>query len=316
MSVTYGDRRAVDGISLTVEPGEVLAVLGPSGCGKSSLLRAVAGLEPLAGGAVRVDGLDLAGVPVHRRGIGLMFQEHALFPHRDVAGNVGFGLRMAGWDRDRIADRVTELLDLVGLDGRGDDRVDQLSGGERQRVALARTLAPAPGLVLLDEPLGSLDRALRERLLDDLGDIVARLGTTVVIVTHDQTEAFALADRVAVLREGHLVRVDPPRVLWSDPGSPWLARFLGLANVVDGSAFGRSGTVLVRPDRLRLANIGDGLAGRVVGVGFRGDRSVVRVATAAGELTVWAPVEVDVALDGAVNVGGVDDAITSLDGPD
>ncbi len=238
VSVRYGETLVLDGIDLDVAPGEVVGVVGPSGSGKSTLLRAVAGLEPLASGRVSLGGRDLAGVPTHRRGLGLMFQDHGLFTHLDVEGNVGYGLRVGGRpDLDRAA-RVAELLDLVGLTGMGERAVDRLSGGEAQRVALARALAPAPGLLMLDEPLGSLDRALREELTVELRRLLGELGQTALHVTHDQGEAFALADRVAVLSAGRLVAVDRPADLWADPGTAFVARFLGHPNLwtveVDG----------------------------------------------------------------------------------
>ncbi|WP_336707073.1 ABC transporter ATP-binding protein [Oerskovia sp. USHLN155] len=218
---------AVRGVSLDLAPGEVLALLGPSGCGKSSLLRAVAGLEPVAAGSVSWDGRDLAGVPVHRRGFGLMFQEGQLFPHRDVAGNVEFGLRMAGVKRPAAAGRVAELLDLVGLVGYAQRPVATLSGGERQRVALARALAPEPQLLLLDEPLSALDRGLRDRLAGDLRAALVATGTTALFVTHDHDEAFTVADRVAVMDAGRLLQVAAPEDLWRAPASRRVAEFLG-----------------------------------------------------------------------------------------
>lgn len=226
VTVRYGDRTAVDDVSLAVPSGTTVAVLGPSGCGKSSLLRAVAGFEPLADGRIVLAGRDLAGVPTYRRGVGLMFQEHALFAHLDVAGNVGFGLRMQRIPRPELSERVAEMIDLVGLSGRERARVDELSGGERQRVALARTLAPRPGVVMFDEPLGSLDRALRRDLVEVLGTAFTATGATVLYVTHDQSEAFALADRVAVMRAGRVVRVDSPAAIMADPGDGWVADFL------------------------------------------------------------------------------------------
>ncbi|MCP9485852.1 MAG: ABC transporter ATP-binding protein [Gaiellaceae bacterium MAG52_C11] len=229
--VGFDGTAALAGASLDVAAGETLALLGPSGCGKSTLLRAIAGLQRLDGGRVLLDGRDLGGTPPHRRGIGLMFQEHALFPHRDVAGNVGFGLRMAGTPRAEIARSVVELLGLVGLDGMGKRSVETLSGGEQQRVALARALAPGPPVLLLDEPLGSLDRPLHDRLLDELGEVFRRLQQTVLYVTHDVAEAFALGDRVAVMRAGRIVQTATPNELWSRPANGWVARFLGLANV-------------------------------------------------------------------------------------
>jgi thiamine transport system ATP-binding protein len=227
--------RAVDGVSLDVAAGEVVALLGPSGCGKSSLLRAVAGLEPLAAGAVLWDGADLAGTPVHRRGFALMFQDGQLFAHRDVAGNVAYGLPR-GLGRAARTARVAELLDLVGLAGYGPRPVPTLSGGERQRVALARALAPAPRLLLLDEPLSALDRALRERLAVDLRGALVATGTPAVFVTHDQDEAFAVADRVGVMQAGRLLRIAAPDELWRAPGSREVAAFLGYEAFVDVAA--------------------------------------------------------------------------------
>ncbi|KZM33539.1 ABC transporter ATP-binding protein [Oerskovia enterophila] len=228
---------AVRGVGLDLAPGEVLALLGPSGCGKSSLLRAVAGLEPVAGGSITWDGRDLAGVPVHRRGFGLMFQEGQLFPHRDVAGNVAFGLQMAGVKRSAAAGRVAELLDVVGLAGYAQRPVATLSGGERQRVALARALAPEPQLLLLDEPLSALDRGLRDRLAADLRAALVATGTTALFVTHDHDEAFTVADRVAVMDAGRLLQVAAPEDLWRAPASRRVAEFLGYqAFVALGSA--------------------------------------------------------------------------------
>lgn len=226
ITVRYGDRTAVVEVSLEVPAGTTVAVLGPSGCGKSSLLRAVAGLEPLVAGRIVVGGRDLADVPTYRRGVGLMFQEHALFAHLDVADNVAFGLRMQKVPRPEREARVAEMLDLVGLAGRQAARTDELSGGERQRVALARTLAPRPSVVLLDEPLGSLDRALRRDMVDVLATAFDVTGATALHVTHDQSEAFALADRVAVMRDGRVVRVDSPAAIMADPGDGWVADFL------------------------------------------------------------------------------------------
>ena len=225
-----GGVTAVAGVSLDVGPGEVVALLGPSGCGKSSLLRAVAGLEPTAAGSVAWDGAPVDGVPVHQRGFGLMFQDGQLFTHRDVAGNVAYGL--AGQPRDVRRARVQELLRLVGLDGYGPRPVATLSGGERQRVALARALAPRPRLLLLDEPLSALDRGLRERLAVDLRDVLQATGTTAVLVTHDQDEAFAVADRVAVMRAGRLRQVGRPGDVWRRPADREVAEFLGYETFV------------------------------------------------------------------------------------
>ncbi len=234
MSVRYGSVTAVHAVDLEVPDGSVLALLGPSGCGKSTLLRAIAGLEPVAGGSVSWDGVDLARIPVHRRGFGLMFQDGVLFPHRTVAGNVAYGLRPPRFTRDAATLRVSELLEMVGLAGYGPRRVATLSGGEAQRVALARALAPQPRLLLLDEPLAALDRALRETLLADLSSVLARTGTTAIFVTHDQNEAFAIADRIAVMRSGAIVQVGPPREVWIHPVDEWVARFVGCTTVLAG----------------------------------------------------------------------------------
>jgi ABC-type Fe3+/spermidine/putrescine transport system ATPase subunit len=235
---SYPDGWTLTDVSFTVEEEEVLGLLGPSGCGKTTLLRLIAGLEMVDGGQVLVDGEDVTDAPPHQRGFGLMFQEYALFPHKDVFGNVAFGLRMEGLHRATIAERVTETLALVGLEGFEHRDVSQLSGGERQRVALARSLAPQPRLLMLDEPLGALDRALRERLMDELPQILHRAGVTVITVTHDQEEAFAVADRVALMRAGEVVQIGTPQELYRQPGSPWIARFLGLTNLLDAEVSG------------------------------------------------------------------------------
>jgi thiamine transport system ATP-binding protein len=260
--VRYDGRAALDDASLEVAAGETMTVLGPSGSGKTTLLRVIAGLQSPHSGRVLVDGDDLAGVPPHRRDIGLVFQDHALFPHRSVAENVGFGLRMRGGSADAIASRTAELLDLVGLAGFEHRSIGTLSGGEQQRVALARALAPEPRLLLLDEPLGSLDRRLRDRLLDDLARLFDELALTAVYVTHDQTEAFTLGDRVAVMRAGRVVQVATPDALWGAPADEDVARFLGLANVRDGEVV-RPEAVTVRP----ADSNGDGVVERAIRTG-------------------------------------------------
>ena len=236
-------------VNLTVGGAEIVALLGPSGCGKSSLLRAIAGLEPLAAGTVHFDGQDMSGIPTHRRAFGLLFQDGQLFPHRDVARNIAYGLEVAKVPRDQRQLRVEELLDLVGLTGFDHRRIATLSGGERQRVALARALAPRPRLMLLDEPFSALDRNLRERLAADVRSILKASGTPAICVTHDHGEAFAVADTVAVMlpaqpaqsaqpqkpgqagQAGTIVQTASPQVLRSHPASPQVAAFLGLPSL-------------------------------------------------------------------------------------
>ena len=231
LAVTYGDLRAVDGVDLEVAAGEVVALLGASGSGKSSLLRAVAGLEDVAAGEVAWAGRSMVRVPVHKRGFGLMFQDGQLFEHRDVGSNIAYGL--TGLPRAQRGERVREMLELVGLPGFERRRVTTLSGGQAQRVALARALAPVPRLLLLDEPLSALDRALREQLATDVRAILRQGGTTALYVTHDQDEAMTVADRVGVMEAGRLLRLDTPQRLWADPGSSKVARFLGFDVVGD-----------------------------------------------------------------------------------
>jgi thiamine transport system ATP-binding protein len=294
--VIYGATAALDGVDLEVRPSERLAVLGPSGSGKSTLLRAIAGLEPLNSGVITWDGQDLAGVPVHERGFGLMFQDYVLFPHRDVAGNVRFGLEMHGDPATQQKERVEEVLALVGLPGYGRRRIDQLSGGEQQRVALARALAPTPRLLMLDEPLGALDRGLRTRLLDELAELFRRLALPIIYVTHDQEEALAVGERVAVINAGRLEAVMPARDLWRSPPNEFVARFLGLNNVVPlvpardgfGTPWGAlprasvpapspgASWLLLRPEALTLDQDGP-LAGIVAAVTFRGETTTVHV---------------------------------------
>ncbi len=223
VTVRFGDKIAVDRFSLRVEDGERVAVLGPSGSGKSTLLRVVAGLETPVSGQVMWDGTDLAGTPPHRRRFGLMFQGYALFPHMTVHDNVAFGLRMAQRPREEVERRAAEVLSWVGMSELAGRSVENLSGGEQQRVALARTLAPDPRMVMLDEPLGALDRALRERLLVEMRDLLE--GTTALYVTHDQDEARIFSHRIALMRDGRLIQVGTPYELRSDPSDDWVAEF-------------------------------------------------------------------------------------------
>ncbi|MFD7720309.1 ABC transporter ATP-binding protein [Streptomyces sp. NPDC059814] len=292
-TVRFGDRAALDAVDLEVAEHEIVCVLGPSGSGKSTLLRVVAGLRHPDGGRVLLDGADQAGVPVHRRGLGLMFQDHQLFPHRDVGANVAFGLRMHGVSRSEQDRKVVELLELVGLPGAERRAVAALSGGEQQRVALARALAPRPKLLMLDEPLGQLDRSLRERLVVELRTLFGQLGTTVLAVTHDQGEAFALADRVVVMRDGRIAQVGTPLEVWQRPASAFVARFLGFDNVVEATVTGEAADtdwgkvpvpagspqgacdLLVRPAGVLIGAPEDGLRCTVGARTFRGNHVAV-----------------------------------------
>ena len=276
LTVAFDGVTALAGVELEVAEGERVSVLGPSGSGKSTLLRALAGLLRPDEGRVLLDGRDLADVPPHRRGIGLMFQEGALFPHLDVAANVAFGLRMAGMPAGERELRTPELLELVGLGGLGGRSVGTLSGGERQRVALARALAPQPRVLLLDEPLGALDRPLRERLIDELIDLFEQLKLTVIHVTHDVAEAFAVGDRVAVMREGHIIQHATPDGLWTQPADEWVARFLGMGNLRED----RGHYVLVRPEAIRVT---PGEGAHVAGLQRRGPAIWLRLQLDNGE---------------------------------
>lgn len=235
-TVTFGQTVAVNDVSVSVPAGKVLAMLGPSGCGKSTLLRAVAGLQALAHGSVAFDGHDVTDTPTHKRGFALMFQDGQLFDHLTVAGNVAYPLRRQGVSRRDARVRVEELLELVGLSGIADRRPESLSGGQQQRVALARALAARPRLLLLDEPLSALDRALRERLAAELRDILASTSTTALFVTHDHSEALTVADDLAVMSHGSVVRSGPALDVWRHPGSASVARFLGYSTILDGTA--------------------------------------------------------------------------------
>lgn len=235
-SLAFGTTMALDRVDLTVDRGERMALLGPSGSGKTTLLRAVAGLERLDAGSVSWDGEDMTGAPAHERRFGLVFQDFALFPHLDVGRNVAFGLKMQGMAPADRVDRVREALGRVDLDGFEHRAVSSLSGGQAQRVALARALVVRPRMLLLDEPLGALDRQLRERLAADLRDLLDRLGITALHVTHDQDEAFAVADRVAVLINGRILQVASPRDLWDEPVTAEVARFIGIHSIIEGVA--------------------------------------------------------------------------------
>ena len=289
--VRFGGLTALDDVDLSVDDGSVVALIGPSGSGKSTLLRVVAGLEHPDAGDVRWDGESILDVPPHKRGFGMMFQDYALFPHRTVAENVAFGLRMQRLPADEIAARTEAALDLVGLSGYGPRPVGTLSGGEQQRVALARTLAPEPRLILLDEPLGALDRALRERLVDEMRDIFEEIEATALYVTHDRDEAFAIADRVAVIDDGHIITEGTPEDLWYRSTDSRAAELIGVKNLLSGTELASLGvidehrpgtdTVVVPPDAIALGKGGKPNA-TVRSARFRGGSYAVAVELDSG----------------------------------
>jgi thiamine transport system ATP-binding protein len=305
----------VDDVSLDLPTGEVLAVLGPSGCGKSTLLRAIAGLEVLDSGTVAYDGHDLAGVPTHKRGFALMFQDGQLFPQQSVAANVGYPLRLRGMARGEAAGRVDELLSLVGLPQHGDRLPVELSGGERQRVALARSLAADPKMLLLDEPLSALDRELRERLAGDLRRILLAAGTTALLVTHDHDEVWTVADRVAVMQAGRILQVGTLDEVWREPVSGEAALLLGYPTILEGASaqllakaggvddVTSVGAIALRRSALRVDAEGR-LGGRVLSATLTPDVVRLRVLVEGlGEMHAVAPQDADVRIDHDVMLG-------------
>jgi putative spermidine/putrescine transport system ATP-binding protein len=230
----YGSSRALTGVNLTMAPGEFIALLGPSGCGKTTVLRSLSGLEQITSGAIRIDGQDVAHVPVNKRDIGMVFQSYSLFPHMTVSQNVAFGLQMRKVPADDRARRVEEALEMVGLGAFGARYAHQLSGGQQQRVALARALVTRPRVLLLDEPLSALDAKVRVQLRDEIRRIQTELGITTLFVTHDQEEALAVADRVAVMNAGNIEQIGSPEDLYRTPSSAFVADFVGLSNRMRG----------------------------------------------------------------------------------
>lgn len=265
LTKTYGETVAVAGVDLAIERGRTVALLGPSGCGKSTLLRLIAGLERPDRGTITLAGADITELPAQKRAFGVVFQDFALFPHLDVARNVGFGLVEQRRERPAIAARVAALLDMVGLEDMARRRVQQLSGGQQQRVALARALAPEPVVLLLDEPLSNLDENLRQSLAAEIGEVLDRVDTYAVYVTHDQLEAFSIADQIAVMRAGAICQVGTRDQLLDQPRDAWVARFLGHENVWEGEKAGRvaewagirlehGDALLLRADRVGLVD--------------------------------------------------------------
>ncbi len=325
----FGAARALDDVSLDVRAGEIFALLGPSGCGKSTLLRIVAGLESPDEGELLLDGRDMTRVPANKRPVNMVFQSYAVFPHMSVARNIGYGLEMERVPKDEIAARVGLAVEQVRLDGLGERMPDQLSGGQRQRVALARALVKRPRLLLLDEPLSALDAKLRDAMRLELVNLQSEIGVTFVIVTHDQSEAMALADRIAVLERGRLRQCDTPEALYRRPVDAFVADFIGTLHafpvtsvrehgerlVVEADGLGSielsgalpsgvrpgdqgtSGTVAaVRPEEVRLSvtpvATGPSVAGTLGDIAFQGGHSIVELRLDAGA-SMGVPVPAD-----------------------
>jgi putrescine transport system ATP-binding protein len=319
VSKRFGKVVAVDDLTLTIFEGEFFALLGPSGCGKSTLMRLLAGFELPDAGRIFLGDADLTGVPPHRRPLNMMFQSYALFPHMTVARNIAYGLRQERLGRGEIAFRVQRMLQLAQLEAVVDRRPDQLSGGQRQRAALARALAKEPRVLLLDEPLAALDKKLRGETQHELKEIQARLGTTFLIVTHDQGEAMSMADRIAIMDGGRIVQVAAPKELYQHPRTRFVAEFVGDINIVEGKLIGKeagdwrvqtgwrdmpmlirdggeplqageSVAVAVRPETVTMhrepvkAEGPNAVAGQVQDVGFLGDLTLYRLRLDSGAI--------------------------------
>jgi putative spermidine/putrescine transport system ATP-binding protein len=299
---TFADgTRALEPATLDIARGETLVLLGPSGCGKTTMLRIIAGLEaPDEGGKVLFDGKDMTRVPIERRNVGMVFQSYALFPNMSVAENIGYGLKIRGVAKAERAARVAELVALTNITGLENRRIDQLSGGQRQRVALARAVAIRPGILLLDEPLTALDAALRDRLRSELNRLLRALGITAIYVTHDQSEAMELGDRIVVMSKGAIAQIGTPRDIYFTPRNRFVAEFIGAANIIEASVEdgylvlpgGRQpitsqvnlavAVAMVRPEAIALVDAGNApLTGVVDGVSFNGDRQRLVISGAA-----------------------------------
>lgn len=308
---TFADgTRALEPATLDIDRGETLVLLGPSGCGKTTMLRIIAGLElPDTGGKVLFDGKDMTSVPIERRNVGMVFQSYALFPNMSVSDNIGYGLKIRGVPNEERAARVAELVALTNISGLENRRIDQLSGGQRQRMALARAVAIRPGILLLDEPLTALDAALRDRLRGELNRLLRALGITTIYVTHDQSEAMELGDRIVVMQKGTIAQIGSPREIYFAPKNRFVAEFIGAANIIEapieggqlvlpggrqpigGDATVSAAVAMIRPETIRVVEAGTApLSGLIDSVSFIGDRQRMVVSGVSGKLlTVDAP---------------------------
>jgi putative spermidine/putrescine transport system ATP-binding protein len=308
---TFADgTRALEPATLDIARGETLVLLGPSGCGKTTMLRIIAGLElPDAGGRVLFDGNDMTSVPIEQRNVGMVFQSYALFPNMTVADNIGYGLKIRGVGREERAARVAELVALTNIAGLENRRISQLSGGQRQRVALARAVAIRPGVLLLDEPLTALDAALRDRLRGELNRLLRALGITTIYVTHDQSEAMELGDRIVVMQKGAIAQIGTPREIYFAPNSRFVAEFIGAANIlespvenghlvlaggrqpIEATASSATAIAMIRPETIGIVEVGSvPLSGVIDSISFIGDRQRMVVSGVSNRpLTIDAP---------------------------
>ena len=314
LTKAFGSTYAVDDISLTIHKGEFFSLLGASGCGKSTLLRMLAGFEQPTSGQIFIDGQEISKVPAYKRPINMMFQSYALFPHMSVADNIGFGLKQEGMPQNLRQERIAEMMALVQIEKFANRKPHQLSGGQRQRVALARALAKHPKILLLDEPLGALDKKLREKTQFELMNIQDRLGTTFIVVTHDQEEAMTMSSRIALMREGRIEQVDAPRRMYEFPATRYAADFIGLINLFEGQVVSQEGDevtissdvtggnivvhhsqpllpgmdvcVALRPEKLTLhtshANLANRIEGIIREIAYLGDVSIYHVELPSG----------------------------------
>jgi putative spermidine/putrescine transport system ATP-binding protein len=331
---TFADgTRALEPATLDIARGETLVLLGPSGCGKTTMLRIIAGLElPDVGGRVLFDGNDMTSVPIERRNVGMVFQSYALFPNMTVADNIGYGLKIRGVGREERAARIAELVALTNITGLENRRIGQLSGGQRQRVALARAVAIRPGVLLLDEPLTALDAALRDRLRGELNRLLRALGITAIYVTHDQSEAMELGDRIVVMQKGAIAQIGTPREIYFAPNSRFVAEFIGAANIIESpvenghlvltggrqpieaNTSSTAAVAMIRPETIGIVEAGSApLSGAIDSISFIGDRQRIVVSGVSDRpLTIDAPNTIRVEIGERVGLSIAPNAVRLL----